>query len=435
MTLSVKQRVVQSRLYALTREIKWRLENYVSKSERQRFRVVSLVPERPVKGSVLLSRINRAFLLKPGEALPATHKNLWEAYQMALAFLELGFAVDVIDYTNNSFLPHKDYAIFVDAKWNMERIAPVLNKDCIKVLHPLSAHPLFHNAAELRRLLELRERRGVMLRPRRQDPLNWGIEHADCATVIGNEFTLSTYRYAKKPLYRLPSSWPTTYPWQETKDFEACRNRFFWFGGGGMVHKGLDLVLEVFASLPDCHLTICGPVEEEQDFVEAYHRELYETNNIDLVGWVDVSSPKFLQIARECVALIRPSCSEGGGAAVVGGMHAGLIPIVSYESSVDVSSDCGIVLKKSSIEEIRDSVRSVVSLPANRLREMARNTWERARTEHSPERFVEEYKKVISRLMAGERGLLEDSAHGGAYDSRPHVQSSENAGELRESLP
>jgi len=80
-------------------------------------------------------------------------------------------------------------------------------------------------------------------------------------------------------------------------------------------------------------------------------------------------------------------------------MHAGLIPIVSYESSVDVSPDSGIILRKSSIEEIRDAVRSIASLPASRLREMARCTWEIARAEHSPERFVEEYKRVIVEVM------------------------------------
>ena len=81
-------------------------------------------------------------------------------------------------------------------------------------------------------------------------------------------------------------------------------------------------------------------------------------------------------------------------------MHAGLIPIVSYESSVEVSPECGIVLRKSSIEEIRDAVRSIAGRSANTLEEMARNTWEHARAEHSPERFIEEYKRAVLRAIA-----------------------------------
>ena len=33
-----------------------------------------------------------------------------------------------------------------------------------------------------------------------------------------------------------------------------------------MVHKGLDLVLEAFAGMPEYHLTVCGPVAKEKDF-------------------------------------------------------------------------------------------------------------------------------------------------------------------------
>lgn len=401
MKTSAWHNVKQSKWYTLAREIKWRVEEHSSQRYQNRYRVVTLAPQGTPKGSVLLSRPNRAFLQEPGEAIPVTHKNLWEAHAMAQIFLDLGFSVDVIDFTNDSFLPRKDYAIFVDAKWNMERLGPLLNKDCHKVLHIVTTHTLFQNEAEFKRLLALQQRRGVTLRPRRQDTLNWGIEHADYATVIGNEVTLETYRYANKPLYRVPSAWPALYPWPETKDFAACRNRFVWFGGEGMVHKGLDLVLEAFASLPECHLTVCGPVEREKDFVHAYRRELYETENIHLFGWMDVASPQFLELAHRSAAVVRPSCSEGGSAAVVGAMHAGLIPMISRESSLDVSPEFGILLHTSSVEEIREAVHSIASRRADEVREMAWNSWVQARKEHSCDKFIKEYKRVISRILMG----------------------------------
>jgi glycosyltransferase involved in cell wall biosynthesis len=396
--MEIKQRLQDYRLYRLVREIKWTVKKYSSSNPVEK--IVSLKPSGPSKGDVLLARANDAFLLKPGERLPTTHQKFREAYEQAMVFLNLGYAVDVMHYLNQEFIPQKDYVLFCDVGWNMERIGPLLSKQCVKMAHLTTAHPLFNNAAELKRLTALQQRRGVSLSARRQiwQPLR-AIDYADCATVLGGEFTLNTFRYAGKPLYPVPAASPVLYPWNETKDFEACRRRFVWFGGPGMVHKGLDLVLEAFASMPECHLTVCGPVEEEADFVAAYHRELYETENIKLVGWVDVSSQKFQEIATECVGLLHPSCSEGCSTAVVTCMHAGLIPIVSYESSVDVSPDSGIILRKSSIEEIRDAVRSIAGLPASRLREMARCTWEIARAEYSPERFVEEYKRVVSQVM------------------------------------
>ena len=401
MNSSFAQRIKQNRFYALASEIKWQVEKSVARDQLQRFRVVSLVPRQPSKGNVLLSRINRAFLLRPGEPIPETHQNLWEAYQMALVFLDLGLAVDVIDYSNNIFLPSKDYSIFVDAKTNMERIGPLLNKECIKVFHAVTAHPLFQNAAELRRLLELQQRRGILLKPRRQDPLNWGIEHADCATILGNGFARNTYSYANKTLYRVPLAVPTTYPWPYDKDFAQARKRFLFLSGEGMVHKGLDRILEAFAAMPEYSLTVCGPIEKERDFVQAYRKELYETENIRAAGWVDVKSERFKEMANGCAGLIHASCSESGCASVITAMHAALIPIVSYESSVDIDPSYGIVLTSSSIEEIRQAVRSIAGSSAARLEHLARASWEYARENHSQEAFLSKYKQVISQILAG----------------------------------
>ena len=69
-------------------------------------------------------------------------------------------------------------------------------------------------------------------------------------------------------------------PWPDQKDFDRCRNSFLWFGSNALVHKGLDRVLEAFAEMPEYHLTVCGPIHEERDFLATYHRELFDTPNI-----------------------------------------------------------------------------------------------------------------------------------------------------------
>ncbi len=362
-------------------------------------RAISLKPEKTEQGNVLLSFIIDPFLLKPGQPIPNTHTHYWESLQMARTFLELGYSVDVISYKNQGFTPQKDYAFFIDARWNMQRLGPLLNRDCVKIMHLDTAHILFHDTAELRRLLALQQRRGVTLRPRRFEMPNLGIEQADCATLLGNEFTLSTYRYANKPIYRVPISTPVLYPWPEEKDFEACRKRFLWLSSDGMVHKGLDLLLETFAQMPEYQLTLCGPVQEEKDFEKAYYQELYQTPNIHTVGWIDISSTKFRELANNCIGLVYPSCSEGQSGAVLTCLHAGLIPIISYSSGVDVSDDFGVILKNCSIEEIKDSVQRIASLPPEELKRMARKAWEFARANHTRKKFAEEYRKIVEKLI------------------------------------
>ncbi|MEM9922461.1 MAG: glycosyltransferase [Cyanobacteria bacterium P01_D01_bin.50] len=366
----------------------------------ERRRMVSLQTNKSAIGNVLISYVLDPFMLKPGEAISISHTQHWECLQIAKTFLDLGYNVDVIWFFNDTFLPKKDYAFFIETRWNLQRCVPFLNKDCIKIFHSDSAHMLFHNAAEANRLLGLQQRRGIALSPKRFEHPNKAIENADYATVLGNEFTMNTFKYANKPLYRIPISAPTLYPWPENKDFAACRRNFLWFGSGGLVHKGLDLLLDAFSQMPDYHLTICGPIAKEKDFEIAFYKELYQTPNIHTVGWVDVTSQKYLDIVNSCLALVYPSCSEGGGGCVINCMHAGLIPVVSYESSVDVSDDCGVIFKENSIEEIKQTIQNISQRSPSELEQMAKNSWEFVRENHTREKFARVYRETIEKIMS-----------------------------------
>jgi hypothetical protein len=398
----VKRYLERYKLYQVAREIKWCLHRSLKEADntdRIDRRVVSLKPDGPSRGNVLLSYILDPFLLKPNEPIPHSHTNYWESMEMAKTFLDLGYSVDAISYRNTEFIPHKKYSIFIDARWNLQRLSPLIDKDCVKIMHVDLCHMLFNNAAEANRLLALQQRRGVTLPPRRFELPNLAIEYADCATVLGNEFTINTFRYANKPIYRVPISNPFIYPWPEKKDFEACRKRYLWFGSGGLVRKGLDLILEAFVGMPDYHLIVCGPIKEEKDFEMAYYKELYETPNISTIGWVDVSKPEFLEITNRCIGIVFPSAAEGGGGSVITCMHAGLIPIVSYEASVDVDDDYGLVLKNCSIEEIQNSIRKISMLSEEKLKSMARKAWQFVRVNNTQQRFSEEYRKTIDTIL------------------------------------
>ncbi|MEP6958275.1 MAG: glycosyltransferase [Nitrospirota bacterium] len=318
---------------------------------------------------------------------------------MAQTFLDLGYSVDVIDWRNRVFTPTKPYTVLIDPRDNVQRLAPLVSKECTKIFYIDVAHTLFNSRAEMNRLLALQQRRGVTLKLRRFEQPNFGIEYADCATMLGNDFTLSTFDYAKKPIYKIPMTPSLLFPWTETKDFESCRKNFLWFGSYGLVHKGLDLVLEAFAQMPDCHLTVCGPITNEADFVAAFQRELYHTPNIRTVGWVDVGGQEFLDIVKSCVGFVYASSSEGQAGAVVTCMHAGLIPIISYECGVDIPSGAGMVLHDCSIETVKQSVQRIASLPSRELQHMARASWEYARAHYTREQYATAYREIAKKLL------------------------------------
>ena len=393
------------KLFASARHIRDKLADTLQAFQpvidSDRDRTVSLLSKNGFQGNMLLAYLNTPFLSAAEESLPHSHSSYWEARQIAETFVHLGYNVDVIDRLNTGFTPQKRYDVFVGHRTNFEKWAAMLNSDCLKIAHLDVAHWIFNNYASHKRALDLQQRKGITIARESLRILteNWAIEHADYATVLGNQFTIHTYSFAQKSLFRIPISVCATYPWDATKDYEACRKQFLWFGSAGMVHKGLDLVLDAFREMSDYHLVICGPVEQESHFVRAFYQDLYQSPNIHTYGWVDVDSQDFLRIARNCVGLVFPSCAEGGGGSVLTGMHAGLIPIVSYESSVDVDEDFGIMLKTSAVAEIQDAVQRIAHLPAEELKNMARRAWEFARAHHTRERFAEEYRKTVELLL------------------------------------
>lgn len=362
---------------------------------------ITLTPKGKARGNVLLSYgLNACIGFQQGKEVDARHSTAWEAVTIAKTFLEKGFAVDVIGFEDEKFLPRKEYQYFIDVLVNMERISRRLNSDCVKIFHPCFAHWLFHNHAEYRRLHELQERRGYALRPRRTLKANLSVEAADYITIRGDSpYCDSTYKYANKKILNLTHSSNYTYPWPSNKDYGKCNRRFLWLGGRGLVHKGLDLILEAFADLPDNELLICGGVDDEKDFTEAYRKELNELPNVKKLGWTDVGSEKFHEIMNNCIGLIHPSASELTSGSVITCMHGGLIPLVSYQSGTGVH-DFGIDLGNCTVQEIKNAILEISDSPASLLAARSRATWEYARAIYTREKFETDYMAVLETIIA-----------------------------------
>jgi glycosyltransferase involved in cell wall biosynthesis len=343
--------------------------------------VVSLLPKGPSRGDVLLSYTTLPFI---SPQLLDGHTNRWECKRMAEICLEAGYAVDIVDFDHPDFIPRKPYKLCIDIQNNLQRFATTLPKNCIKLFHATTSHWLFNNLAEYQRLLELQQRRGVTLAPQRTLPPSRNLEYADVITLLGNDVTAKTYAYANKPIIRIPISTTHLYPSPEQKDFTHARTRFIWLGGTGMVHKGLDLVLEAFRDLPHLHLTVFG--KADTDFSKFYHRELQETPNIHFAGYVDPGSTSFIDSANQSVALIFPSSSEGSSGGVVTAMHAGLIPVISRESGVDIGKS-GVILSRCDVAAIKTEVEQMAITSPLELKAHALEAWRIARDQHTREQF------------------------------------------------
>lgn len=342
-----------------------------------------------------------AYIINPFvNGVSYTHQNSWQVIEIAKAISKFGYNIDVCDYNYNKKDFNKKYDLLIDLH---PRDNAVYNKflkhDCIKVAYLTGSNTAFSNIAEQKRINDVYRRRNIKLIPRRQATLiSKRIESYDAAFFIGNEYNLKTYSEFKMP--------PVYFIKNTGYDFNFCNekrkaNNFLFLGSDGQVHKGLDLLLEIFCEkCKNCNLYVCSSFENESDFCEAYKKELYNTSNIYPIGFVDIRSDKFKEIAEKCAYMIMPSCSEGIAGSVLTAMSAGIIPIVSRECGFE--DDEVIHLKDCSKECIEKSIKFYASKNFEWVENYSKKVVEIVRIRYSQECFIKSiqyaFKRVFSKL-------------------------------------
>ncbi|MDA2921961.1 glycosyltransferase [Patescibacteria group bacterium AH-259-L07] len=295
------------------------------------------------------------------------HTNDWEILEITRILNKLGFWVDIVDRNINisTFTPQDKYDIFIgigsgnSGKYYPD-IAAQLNR-AIKIFYATGPEPTLSNELIHKRYEYFYKRhpdKKVQLR-RTIDKvdIHRAMELTDAIFCIGNEFAINSYNKFQKPIYRIyPSSSP-----QITVDISQLRERspqkFLYFGGHGNIVKGLDLVIEAFADLPNLELYICAS-EHEHDFNAVYKDILARSSNIYSVGFIPVGDKIFNEITAKCGYIIFPSCSEGAATSVTTCMRRGLVPVVTYESGIDLN-DFGYLIKDIHIEQLKTQVQKL----------------------------------------------------------------------------
>lgn len=302
------------------------------------------------------------YIRSPFENGPdSSHQNEVQIIEIAKIFKDLHYNVDVIDYRSKRVFLTRKYDVIFDI---CVKHTPIYRNNVgvntKKIVYFTGSESKFANNAEKKRIVDLYVRRGVKLQLRRQAPLiDKSVENFDGAILIGNEHNFSTYHdFNFKQSFLVPN---TGYDFNFEFDEEKKNSHsFLFFGSAGCVHKGLDLLLEIFSQLGEPYiLHVCGAYEAEKDFFEEYKSELLNTENIISHGFVDINSDVFRTICSECTFTILPSCSEACAGTIATCMSAGLIPICSRicgyeEDEVITLEDCQI-----------DTIKSIITKAAN----------------------------------------------------------------------
>ena len=94
-----------------------------------------------------------------------THSNIWESKEIVNIFLELGYAVDIINWDNKKVTPSKEYDVIFDIHSNLLRLADK-NGNAVKIIYITGSYPRYQNETEQKRINYLKKK-GKILKPKR----------------------------------------------------------------------------------------------------------------------------------------------------------------------------------------------------------------------------------------------------------------------------
>lgn len=173
-----------------------------------------------------------------------------------------------------------------------------------------------------------------------------------------------------------------------------CRKRFLWFGSVGLIHKGLDIVVDAFRQLPDFCLDVYGIDKKEYTLFDKI-----KSDNTFNKKRVNVMSDEFIhEVVLMHNFMVLDSCSEGMSTAVSTCMAHGIIPIVSKECGFN-EAPCIIQLEDNSVEGVKNAILKTQEMSEEEILNMRQACYEYARKNFSLEHFNEEFGKQLDKVL------------------------------------
>jgi glycosyltransferase involved in cell wall biosynthesis len=345
----------------------------------------------------LLSYLVPPLALPPDYHLAFSNAGIVRSWVQVLT--EMAYLVDVVNWDNVTIGLRVPYDLFVGhGGINWSHLSGQLPVECVKIYFAAGTPWQEHNQAEAARFDDLERRRGIRLPPDRRitHEETTAYREADGIICLGNWLAGEEYAIHHSLVRSINCGvYPDTHFDPSTKDFKAGRSRFLFFSGWGNVHKGLDLLLEAFAGMPEAELYIATSLEGE--FAVAYRKELTR-RNIHVMGWVPLKEKRFYELVDHCDWIILPSCAEGQPGSVLECMNQGLVPIVTRACHLDVG--LGLTLGEVSRDGIREAVGLAIFLKSAEIEWAAHAAHTIAQEQHSPEAFRHGLRRGVEEIIA-----------------------------------
>lgn len=262
-----------------------------------------------------------------------THQNYITSHLVAENFSELGYNVDVVNYTDNiSKIDYGKYAAFFGFGYCMEQAFYFADRKIPRITFVTGAHDDLHNEMSLKSIKDFYQLSGLWLAGEASVHSvcsYFSLFNADAVIIFakGHTFEYFQKRYENK-LYSLNNNIIGSFSQFKIKTAETRNKNFLFLCGARLVTKGLHFFLEVAKLRKDLNFYVVVP-HIHPEFENYYYKELHNTPNIFFNKNLRMDSTEMKDIIENCSYSVAPSYIDGLPGGTIEPMSAGLIPIVS----------------------------------------------------------------------------------------------------------
>lgn len=355
------------------------------------------------KKRVLLSYIQQPFI----EGIKYHHTNYMECYTAAEIFNELGYAVDVVDLFNDKvIIDYAKYEIVYGLGISLEKAFYSTNPERIlKILYSTGYNPFYSFLVSALQVKNFYLSHGILM-PESSRVLKsfWTFQYvlSDYVIALGNKLVSDSFKNLNQ---NIACNYVNAFYFDlydidiKNKNFHLAQKHFLWFGSSGLLHKGLDLVIDIFSERQDITLHICGARKEEIKFWEYYQPIVDKCENIIDYGFIDIENEEFKILMNKCAFCIFPTACEGGAPSLLNVMaNGGLIPIASRSCGIDID-DIGFLFDELNKVQIELHIDRVLNFEIEKLKKMAQVVKEKIRSNYDLNNYKENIKQNIKHAI------------------------------------
>jgi hypothetical protein len=335
------------------------------------------------------------------------HTNNAEIVKILDILNRLGYIVDLVDrnakWDEVEPMLSKQYDIyFANAAGNSAPLHQKINERIsakVRIFFAAGPEPVISNFLVESRNRNFDSRSGLVSERRRLvkgDGFEKRFSKIDAIFCVGNSFSENTYSRYGLPTFRINPSTSPLIKFDNHAATKKCPNHFLYFGGNGLLCKGLDLVLEAFDGLENVQLDICGPVNE-LDFWGHYRTLLERNPNIKFHGFIRVGGKKFSEITSTAAFQIYPAAAEGCATSVVTCMRRGVIPVTTFESGIECNG-YGVKIRDISVSAIRSLILDLKNMSNEEMRRRVIGTY-LASMKYTSEGFANSFEAALLKTL------------------------------------